>query len=1083
MMKKENTKLCDDDWLKNDLLHSMNSLLSVSTFKNYRMIPLYPTEEDLHSSKPSALCANKVDCPYKNCEEYLDTFFRLIREDFVSIVRDVYGYLYNNRNTLNLNVLESKKIWYYSNVKIHCIIRKSSVIVFEFDSPDRAKKIDYENSEKFKNGALILLSMDRFETYTLGIVVETYNINRGRVGVDVVGYKNVENWSQIDLVELSVFYEPYRYIMGVFQDMNETNFPMKEYIVYGHKIISFPKYLAENSVYKINGIEFDILKHDQWPSAEVLNMDINQYDAFKGALIKEFAMIQGPPGTGKTYIGLEIIKIILENMYYTNKLKNPILVVCMTNHALDQFLEGIWKITKNIFRFGRGTKSEILENFIPKINPNKKNDSYANVLVKAKRDAAALRNEGNIHAFKISEVDRNLGILDLSNLMDVLISEGYNNWFQESYDLFSWLLFDISYVEGVNPIDFIKTNNLLSVLSTNIFSDPIQNKFYCISLERIKLYCTKVQYQLSKLNIEDDDLSEKNHLQLTLKVMKTVKEYIIKHLKLYKSSSFVTFYNRLIVESHHCLKIRDRWLLYYSWIHSFIMMENKNLEDLHDSILNCKKRADKFKSIRYWKPVKDKYVIGMTTTAAAKNRFLMKKLKCPIVIIEEAAEVLEPHIVSSLSEHCEHLILIGDHKQLRPQTANHMMSKKYNLDISLFERMVNNGIPSYTLAEQHRMRPEIAGLVAPVIYPHLRNHPSVEDRPHVIGVDKDVFCITHNVHENKDYKLSSFKNENEAKFLVALADYLLKQGYYSEDITIMAMYNAQVSYISDLIKLPIYEHLENIRITSVDGYQGEENEIVLLSLVRSNNINSVGFLKTDNRVCVALSRARLGFFMTGDLNLLSRKSNLWKKIKKYLQYLNAIGPALLLKCQNHNNILGKVSNHLDFCNLNLCKLKCNSKLQCGHLCDKSCHIDDGGHLGVKCLKACDKKCSRNHRCHKMCYEKCKCEVIINEICEYGHKTQGKCCEVENNKCLIKVNENLNCGHSIEKNCFEPSICNKICNKPNPNCLFRHLCKNPCRVICGSCDHIIHKIMECGHISESACSQILADTLCKKCKVC
>lgn len=99
-------------------------------------------------------------------------------------------------------------------------------------------------------------------------------------------------------------------------------------------------------------------------------------------------------------------------------------------------------------------------------------------------------------------------------------------------------------------------------------------------------------------------------------------------------------------------------------------------------------------------------------------------------------------------------IILGDHQQLRPQTANHIMSKDYKLDISLFERMVNNNIPSYILAEQHRMRPEIAGLVAPIIYPYLRNHPSVENRPHIKGVDKDVFCITHKVQENKVYFLN-----------------------------------------------------------------------------------------------------------------------------------------------------------------------------------------------------------------------------------------------------------------------------------------------------------------------------------------
>lgn len=92
-----------------------------------------------------------------------------------------------------------------------------------------------------------------------------------------------------------------------------------------------------------------------------------------------------------------------------------------------------------------------------------------------------------------------------------------------------------------------------------------------------------------------------------------------------------------------------------------------------------------------------------------------------------------------------------------------------------------------------------------------------------------------------------------------------------------------------MIKSPPFEHLADIRVSSVDGYQGEENEIVLLSLVRSNNNNSVGFLKTNNRVCVALTRARLGFYIAGDLKLLARASKLWSNVKSYLCNLNALG--------------------------------------------------------------------------------------------------------------------------------------------------------------------------------------------------
>lgn len=77
------------------------------------------------------------------------------------------------------------------------------------------------------------------------------------------------------------------------------------------------------------------------------------------------------------------------------------------------------------------------------------------------------------------------------------------------------------------------------------------------------------------------------------------------------------------------------------------------------------------------------------------------------------------------------------------------MGPKYNLDISLFERMIKIEIPSYVLTTQHRMRPEIAGLVTPAIYPCLKNHPSVLNRAHVRGVAMNVYCITHKKHEEK----------------------------------------------------------------------------------------------------------------------------------------------------------------------------------------------------------------------------------------------------------------------------------------------------------------------------------------------
>ena len=80
---------------------------------------------------------------------------------------------------------------------------------------------------------------------------------------------------------------------------------------------------------------------------------------------------------------------------------------------------------------------------------------------------------------------------------------------------------------------------------------------------------------------------------------------------------------------------------------------------------------------------------------------------------------IEAHLVAVLSRATKHLILIGDHLQLRPGTAVYELAKRYGLDVSMFERLVRNGVQHATLARQRRMRPPIARLIQGV-YPHLQ---------------------------------------------------------------------------------------------------------------------------------------------------------------------------------------------------------------------------------------------------------------------------------------------------------------------------------------------------------------------------
>ncbi|XP_049541328.1 NFX1-type zinc finger-containing protein 1 [Anopheles darlingi] len=339
-----------------------------------------------------------------------------------------------------------------------------------------------------------------------------------------------------------------------------------------------------------------------------------------------------------------------------------------------------------------------------------------------------------------------------------------------------------------------------------------------------------------------------------------------------------------------------------------------------DKLQQTSRRLNELSQASILKSIRNVRVIAMTTTFAARNRVLLELLGTPIVVIEEAAEVLEAHIVASLTVRTQHCILIGDHKQLRPTTSTYVLSVRYKLDLSLFERMINNRFSVATMLVQHRMRPEVANLLRPTIYRVLHDAESVSGYPTVVGMQHSLFFLTHNYPEGgirsrvekqsaaeEQHDEKSKRNIFECKFVLALCEYLLAQGPYTpEDITILTAYNGQLMQF--LTERKTRHALRRVRIAVIDSFQGEESKIVLLSLVRSGSINpivgdSIGFLAHENRICVALSRAREGFYIIGNMGLLAKCSKKWAQIEKTFKEQAAIGESIALRCQLHGTIV------------------------------------------------------------------------------------------------------------------------------------------------------------------------------------
>ncbi|XP_077865643.1 NFX1-type zinc finger-containing protein 1-like, partial [Saccoglossus kowalevskii] len=274
------------------------------------------------------------------------------------------------------------------------------------------------------------------------------------------------------------------------------------------------------------------------------------------------------------------------------------------------------------------------------------------------------------------------------------------------------------------------------------------------------------------------------------------------------------------------LGLEERWQLCRYWYNKWYINKSSELNKMLYKFEELALRRREFRTEEDLRILDAAQIIGMTTTGAAKYRSILQHIRPKIVIVEEAAEVLESHIVTTLSSGFQHLILIGDHQQLRPNPIVYKLAKIYNLEISLFERLVRNNLHHEQLSLQHRMRPEIAELMKH-FYTNLANHDSVKDYENIRGVNQNIFFIKHDKEEEFMEETKSRSNSHEAEFLIALCHYFLQQGYNPSQITILTMYTAQLLEFRKLMKQHDYH---NVRVCPVDNFQGEENCIVLLSL-------------------------------------------------------------------------------------------------------------------------------------------------------------------------------------------------------------------------------------------------------------
>jgi hypothetical protein len=209
--------------------------------------------------------------------------------------------------------------------------------------------------------------------------------------------------------------------------------------------------------------------------------------------------------------------------------------------------------------------------------------------------------------------------------------------------------------------------------------------------------------------------------------------------------------------------------------------------------------------------LRSKRIIACTTTAAAKYVQSLRLVRPGVVLVEEAGEILESHILTALGPDTKQLILIGDHKQLRPKVNFALSVEKddgYDLNRSLFERLVLRGYPHCTLIQQHRMRPELAEFVRELTYPALSDASTTKNRPNVKGLQDNIIFLNHTQNEEdvqnvRDWKdgtsPSTKRNPYEVHMAVKCLRYLGQQEINAptKKIVILTPYLGQLHLLRD----------------------------------------------------------------------------------------------------------------------------------------------------------------------------------------------------------------------------------------------------------------------------------------------
>ncbi|KAM0136661.1 hypothetical protein ACHAP3_004408 [Botrytis cinerea] len=937
-------------------------------------IRILPTEGEIRSEAVEFLPSTDVDQPHFIADpaaRLLDTHFRLLRHDVFGELKSVLGGLILSIEA-EPSLLEDSRL-NFANVRAHSYAkaqvadiafkhRRGLEVQISFSNPPQlARKSEkergkwWEMSKRLTEGVLLcLLSLNGTKCTPIFLTVTRKSphfdldhslvLNKPRSIVTAKlatrSFNDLESLTLLNsssatgiLVEVpSVILATFTPILENLQDMQRLNrLPFRQWILPDRRQLGSsatlnipPPLYARGSrfAYSLDSILQDSSGECSFDDAGLIDeieqrteLDRGQSEALLAALLREFCHIQGPPGTGKSFLGVKLVKVLLSCQ--TARL-GPIIIVCYTNHALDQFLEHLVESgIEKVIRIGGQSKSKILD------GKNLRVVSQGETTTKPEGNTlranhSALENEERYVEKLLRQLN---GLGDFPNwrsLKDYIAQRHYKIY--QQFDRFDEEGFEMV---GEEPFDLWLRYNTEMEERAPAFSET-----HTI-----------------------DDLIEFANFNVHA---------------LYGNE-------KLILVRHLAEEARKEVTDYLFESITRTMQHNQAIQSVY---------SDKDRRVLQGADIIGVTTTGLATKMSTLKHVKAKVIVCEEageVLEAHMLSALLPSVehVISIGDH-EQLRPSTNNYNLSLESQ---AGASYKLDRSQFERLSVGDpgrltLPVAQLNIQRRMRPDISRLIK-TIYPRLVDHNVTKILADVVGMRKNTYWLDHaNFQDNAngdDADKKSHSNVWEVEMTAALVRHIVRQGIYSSsDIAVLTPYSGQLqklrthmgkefeivlserdqevltrdgfttsdekpdsptSTFGDRKPLEKKNLSEFLRIATVDNFQGEEAKVVIVSLVRSNKEKNVGFLRTTNRINVLLSRAQHGMYLIGNSETYSSVA-MWKHVLGMLRETNSVGNSFALCCPRHPETEIQVSEPDDFARWSPeggCNLSCNKRLpDCGH---------------------------------------------------------------------------------------------------------------------------------------------------------